>query len=286
MALLSNIAGTEQVALTKINACINTVNLFGGGTAGKIATKSSSNDFDIYYANNAFNQKSTTSITIGTGTKNFDIGGSQWDDDFNFRVKAFSIASPGNYMEGTISALISGYGVKTWAMEVDTVVGSGTFADWQFQVLRTLDTETIQVYCDDDSLYPNQIFISAPEISGGTLSKLNTTLIRQGKQVTIQGCGSAIASGTSFNRRLRLGVVLSKWEISEGSNKSIFGTANVMYFRSGLPYSFAMTLTNGSIDDQYEHNSRILEFDDNNVSFASVNLESIDFNFSITYLIQ
>jgi len=188
-------------------------------------------------------------------------------------------------MEGTISALISGYGVKTWAMEVDTVMGSGTFADWQFQVLGTLDTETIQVYCDDDSLYPNQIFQTAPTITGGSLSQLNVTLIRQGKQVTIQGWGFATASGTSFNRRLRLGTVLSKWEISEGSSKSIFGTANVMYFRSGLPYSFAMSFTNGSTADPYERSSRILEFDDIGVSFASVNLESISFNFSITYLI-
>ena len=45
MALLSNITGTEQVALTKINACITTVNLIGGGTTGQRLVKSSNSDF-------------------------------------------------------------------------------------------------------------------------------------------------------------------------------------------------------------------------------------------------
>jgi len=201
MALLSNIAGTEQVALTKINACINTVNFFGGGGVGKIATKSSSNDFDIFYANNAFNQTSTTSITIGTGTKLFDIVCSQWDDDFNFRVKAFSIASPGNYMEGTISALIPGYGSKTWSMEVDTVVGSGTFADWQFQVL--LD-QYITSYTDISTVGSGDIVDSFTGSASVSITGIALNSFKIGNRVTIDGQIIFIPSSTTPTVRLNL----------------------------------------------------------------------------------
>jgi hypothetical protein len=196
MALLSNIAGTEQVALTKINACITTVNLFGGGAVGKIATKSSANDFDIFYAENAFNQKSTTSLAIGTGNKDFDIGGSQWDDDFNFRVRAFSIASPGNYMEGTISALISGYGVKTWRMVVDTVVGSGTFADWQFQVLA--DTVTTNSAVAITGTSSNDIVSAISVTGGGTLSTYSMFGIKRGDIVNLSGYLRVNVSGSTY----------------------------------------------------------------------------------------
>ena len=200
MALLSNIAGTEQVVLTNINACINTVNLFGGGAVGKIATKSSANDFDIFYAENAFNQKSTTSITIGTGNKDFDIGGSQWDDDFNFRVKAYSIGSSGNYMEGTISALTTGYGVKTWRMVVDTFVGSGTFTDWQFQVLNYVPTPITHT---STVLTPGEILSSFTQI-GCSVSGANLNLYLYGKRVTIDGYITFSTSSTTPTLRLNL----------------------------------------------------------------------------------
>ena len=194
MALLSNIAGTEQVALTKINACITTVNLFGGGAVGKIATKSSANDFDIFYAENAFNQKSTTSLAIGTGNKDFDIGGSQWDDDFNFRVRAFSIASPGNYMEGTISALISGYGVKTWRMVVDTVVGSGTFADWQFQVLSEKFTESLT---DNSIIGAGNIVDSFASSANITVASLTFNSYQVDNRITLDGKMQFTANSTN-----------------------------------------------------------------------------------------
>lgn len=216
MALLSNIAGTEQVALTKINACITTVNLFGGGAVGKIATKSSANDFDIYYAENAFNQKSTTSLAIGTGNKDFDIGGSQWDDDFNFRVRAFSIASPGNYMEGTISALISGYGVKTWRMVVDTVVGSGTFADWQFQVLNYVSTSTSLT---DSSTIGAGSIIDSFSTSGATITSVSFNSYQVGKRVTIDGI---IVLTTSSTTPIII-VVLDSAFTRSTTNQSIIG---------------------------------------------------------------
>jgi hypothetical protein len=213
MALLSNIAGTEQVALTKINACITTVNLLGGGTVGKIATKSSANDFDIFYAENAFNQKSTTSLAIGTGNKDFDIGGSQWDDDFNFRVRAFSIASPGNYMEGTISALIAGYGVKTWRMVVDTVVGSGTFADWQFQVLSE---QYATSYNDTSTTGTGDIVDSFTGSASVSITGIALNSFKIGNRVTIDGQISFVPSSTTPTVRLNLKTGFARSSINQG----------------------------------------------------------------------
>lgn len=276
MALLSNIAGTEQVALTKINACISTVNLFGGGAVGKIATKSSANDFDIFYAENAFNQKSTTSLAIGTGNKDFDIGGSQWDDDFNFRVRAFSIASPGNYMEGTISALIAGYGVKTWRMVVDTVVGSGTFADWQFQVLGEIDSEIISI---DTTSFPNDIFSTAPVLTNGNLSDLKATLTRNGKQVTINGYFTLNATTTGFDRTPQFATLQSDYAIKNGTSITIFGNCNFGIDASVKQFTGYLTNNDGSASDT------VLYIKDSGVSNAVVAGDDYNYSFSISYLI-
>ena len=70
------------------------------------------------------NKTSTTSLTIGTGSKAFTTAISQaWVD--GTRVRAVSAANRSNWMEGPIT-----YSGSTVTMTVDTVGGSGNLADW------------------------------------------------------------------------------------------------------------------------------------------------------------
>jgi hypothetical protein len=73
------------------------------------------------------NGSSTTSLTVGAGTKAFTTQtGKAWVAGQGFFLA--STASPLNWMSGTITAYKSGTGAAT--LEVDTVGGSGTFAAW------------------------------------------------------------------------------------------------------------------------------------------------------------
>lgn len=81
-----------------------------------------------------YNGTSTTSLTVGTGTKslttqtgkNFQIGQS---------VRVASTASPANYMDGQITAYDSSTGAMT--VEVASIGGSGTLAAWTISLAIT-----------------------------------------------------------------------------------------------------------------------------------------------------
>lgn len=73
------------------------------------------------------NGSSTTSLTIGTGTKAFTTQtGKAWTAGQGFFLA--SSASPLNWMTGVLTAYNSGTGAAT--VEVDTIGGSGAFTAW------------------------------------------------------------------------------------------------------------------------------------------------------------
>jgi len=73
------------------------------------------------------NGSSTTSLTVGAGTKTFTTqAGKAWVAGQGFFLA--SSASPVNWMTGILTAYNSGTGAAT--VEVDTIGGSGTFAAW------------------------------------------------------------------------------------------------------------------------------------------------------------
>lgn len=70
---------------------------------------------------------STTSVTIGTGTKAFTT---QTDKDFNGNnVRVYSAADLNNYMDG-----LATYSGTSLSVDVTTIGGSGTFSDWVIKV--------------------------------------------------------------------------------------------------------------------------------------------------------
>ena len=74
-----------------------------------------------------FTGTSSTSVTIGTGSKSFTANtGKNWQIGQGVRVA--STASPSNYMDGQVTAYTSGTGALT--VNVTAVGGTGTFAAW------------------------------------------------------------------------------------------------------------------------------------------------------------
>lgn len=82
---------------------------------------------DVEASMNSFIGTSTTSLTIGTGTKAFTTQTTKTFLTGTF-VQAISQANSANYMYGTVTSYDSGTGVLT--LNVVTTGGSGTLADW------------------------------------------------------------------------------------------------------------------------------------------------------------
>lgn len=82
---------------------------------------------DVESCMNSFIGTSTTSLTIGTGTKAFTTQTTKTFLTGTF-VQAISQANSANYMYGTVTSYNSGTGVLT--LDVVTTGGSGTLADW------------------------------------------------------------------------------------------------------------------------------------------------------------
>jgi hypothetical protein len=90
-----------------------------------------SNTLDDYFYTGAIDGTSTTSVTIGTGSKTF-IAPTKRGWIVGGFLFAASAANPANYMNGQITA----YNVTTGALtlNVTAVGGSGTFADWNMSI--------------------------------------------------------------------------------------------------------------------------------------------------------
>lgn len=82
---------------------------------------------DVESCMNSFIGTSTTSLTIGTGTKAFTTQTTKTFLTGTF-VQAISQANSANYMYGTVTSYDSGTGVLT--LSIVTTGGSGTLADW------------------------------------------------------------------------------------------------------------------------------------------------------------
>lgn len=78
----------------------------------------------------AFNTTSTTNLTIGTGSTSFTIASSGLPYSAGVRARAASAGNLNNFMEGVVTSYIG----TTLVINVDTVSGSGTHADWNINI--------------------------------------------------------------------------------------------------------------------------------------------------------
>lgn len=96
---------------------------------------------------------STTSLAIGTGSKVFTVASSGLDLTVGQRIKATSDADPTNYMLGTITS----YSGTTLTVNVTTVGGSGTLADWTIKSYNSANVCGIVYAVDSVGTSPSRI---------------------------------------------------------------------------------------------------------------------------------
>lgn len=113
----------------------NTTNPYGLGGDGHtviVPGETLENFFLIFQSQNnqlfAFNNTSTTSVTIGTGSKVFTVDTDQ-PYSVGMDLKVVDVAAPStNFMFGTVTAYNSS--VKSLTINVTTTGGSGTLSNW------------------------------------------------------------------------------------------------------------------------------------------------------------
>jgi len=90
------------------------------------------------------NLTSSSSVTIGTGSKTFTVDQAASETAFAIgqTVRVFSTANPSNFMAGTIT----GYdGTNLLTVSVSYVGGSGTYSDWKVHATGAVYTDPIGV---------------------------------------------------------------------------------------------------------------------------------------------
>ena len=98
------------------------------------------NNYSAALTNAATDSTSTTSNTIGLGSKTFTVQtGKSYYAGMN--VQAASTSSPTNWMIGTVTSYNSGTGALT--IDVTTKNGIGTFASWNLFLTLTLGDSPI-----------------------------------------------------------------------------------------------------------------------------------------------
>lgn len=250
------------------------------------ATQSVGVTGDWLIISNAWKQYSNSSLSIGTGTKVFSMEGVGWDYNFDFKVKAYSNANHANYMIGSISSADTG-GVKNWTMTVDSVGGSGTFDDWNFQVLNFKAVEFRDFLVNVTSGFPNSMFAAAPTITNGSLTSFWSSVCVSNKMVTMSGMFTVSASA-GYNRNITLGSLLSPYLIREGTSNGVYvmGMANVSHSKVYLSvretYASCGFIDNYSTGGPATDTTLYLKFPD--VAPVVDSGDLFTYNWSISYL--
>jgi hypothetical protein len=146
-----------------------------------------------------YGQTSTTSTTIGTGSKTFTVGIPATTTAFTIgtRVRFAYTTTPSNFMEGVITAFSN----STMTVLVDLIGGSGTYAAWSVSVAGNQGTGAVTA-------------ISVVSANGlaGTSSGGATPALTLSTSVTgiLKGNGTAISAAVANTDYVPLSTVLTK----------------------------------------------------------------------------
>jgi len=105
---------------------------------------------------------STTSMTIGTGSKTFTTNVSSTDTAFIVGNRVRLIYNTTNYMEGTITA----FSGTSMTVNVDTTAGSGTYATWSVGLTGVVNTGVTSFSGGSTGLTPATATSGAVSLAG------------------------------------------------------------------------------------------------------------------------
>jgi hypothetical protein len=148
------------------------------------------------------NLTSSTSVTIGTGSKAFSVNVNNASTAFAIgqTVRVFSTANPSNFMAGTIT----GYdGTNLLTVSVSYVGGSGTYSDWKVTATGAVYTDPIAIGTGAGSISTSTGAIAIGTNAG---TEQSTDLIAIGTGSAIAGpFGPCGAQSISIGRNTRSG---------------------------------------------------------------------------------
>ena len=192
---------------------------------------------------------STTSTTIGTGSKTFTVNLPNSSDAYvvGSRVRVASSASPSNFMEGVITA----YSGTSLTVNVDSTGGSGTFASWNFSLAGiqgnaglTVGTTTVSGGTTTRVLYDNAGVIgeyaSVPIANGGTGATTASAGFNALSPITSTG-DLILGNGVNSATRLAIGTngyvltsngTTASWAAAAGGSLTV-GTTSISGGTSG-----------------------------------------------------
>lgn len=202
-----------------------------------------------------YNQTSTTSTTIGTGSKTFTVSTPSTSSAYivGTRVRVAYTTTPSNWMEGVITAFSS----TSLTVDVDTVGGSGTHATWTFSVAGVNNSSLVVGATAITSGTTGRVLYD----NGGVLGEYTTTgnpssvVLSDTPTLTTPNIGSATGSSFSATATIRIlnatappagGTTGYGYKMGSGTNFGIFygsgaptlsANQGSLYVRSdGAPY--------------------------------------------------
>lgn len=113
---------------------------------------------------------STTSLAISVASKTFTVSASGLPYPPGYRMRAYSAGNAANYMEGVITS----YAGTSLILNVDTVGGSGTHADWVLALTQYTIIEFPAAY-PHGLLDGMVVVLSGITVDGGDASAVNGT---------------------------------------------------------------------------------------------------------------
>jgi hypothetical protein len=277
MALLSTIAGTENVSLTKINAVINTVNEFGGGTIGQRLVKSSSTDFGVEYANPENIAKYTGSAfalnTLIVGDAyNFTTVQSTYVGNANQLVKIYSLSNPNKSIIGKLENSTTSISLVCRIQFNSDIADTTSLSDWVIVPYNY----NLSVFNSDlqTSFIANELF-SVLTLTNCTLNQYNVNTFKEANKVTINGFVDLTLTGSSPRVNFSL---TDKYAILNGNTYDFIFNSSARLNVSGTQTSVTAICDNVSVGSSSEN---LLAFRTNN-TVASGN--SLRFTFSFSYI--
>ena len=164
-----------------------------------------------------YGQTSTTSTTIGTGSKTFTVGIPATSTAFTIgtRVRFAYTTTPANFMEGVITA----FATTSMTVLVDLTGGSGTYATWAVSVAGNQGTGAV-----------TSVTGTAPVVSsGGTTPAISMPVAT----TSVNGYLSS-TDWTTFNAKQPAGTYVNSVSGTAGRVTSTGGVTPVIDLASGI----------------------------------------------------
>lgn len=292
MAVWDLVYGTDlwSAAVTKINNVIGSYNGLSGGAENQRKVKVNATDFNTGWCDPEGKINSGSSFNFGTiaigDSKTIATPYHSYSNEGNAKIKAYSLATPANYVIGTITAIPDNQNIT---VSITKVAGSGTSTDCV--VIPYWEENDNQYIVNQTTAIPNTIFGIVATPPNSTFNSLWASVSQYGNLTTVSGFLQVTATSSAFDKDILLASLDSAYAIENGnSGRVVTGTASVSVKRTYLGvtenYSSVGWIDNYGGFNAYGATSTTLYINFSETApIATVAIGDVfSYNFSLTYI--